>query len=169
MKISVPINVKEAFNELKQHGGFIASNRVITLLNWCKLSTKNSKYAIDFCSDLITNLRENYNTLFIDDVYYVRGLIYEVMQDYESAIQDFSVSVRLFKDANGALFERGKVYYLLQEYDKALKDLNLVIKRDKSNNGDYYYYRGLTFKALGNSEKSASDLKKALRIAKGGY
>lgn len=168
MEISIPKNVKESFEELRQHGGFIASESVIILLDWCKLSIKNSKYAIDFCSDLITKLKTNYNTLFIDDVYYVRGLIYEVMQDYERAIQDFSVSISLFKDANGALFERGKIYYLLQEYDKSLKDLNLVIKRDKSN-GDYYYYRGLTFKALGNSEEAANDLKKALKIAKRGY
>lgn len=165
---NIPIRVRQAFNELKQYGGFVDSESIITLLDWCKLSLQNSKYAIDFCSDLIVKLKVNYKTLYIDDVYYVRGLIYEVIQNYHKALQDFTTSVNLYNDAYGALFERGKIYYLLKEYNKALSDLNLVIKRDKSN-GDYYYYRGLTYKALGQNEQAAKDLQKALKMAKRGY
>ena len=159
----IPNNVQLALNMLSQTGGNIKSDYIDNLIDWAEKSVDNANYVISYCTNLISTVRKR---TFIDDIYFIRGLMYEVLENYRSAISDFSVAVNTFSDANGALFERGKVYYIIGDLKQALNDLNLVIARAPRENGDYYYYRGLVYRAMGNEINAQSDLQRALKMAK---
>lgn len=165
MQKDILSNLNQILENLEYNGGYLYKNDLETLTGIAEKDTQNAKFIIEKCTKIIQRLKKAGKTVYIDDAYYIRGLMYEIIKDYKNAIADFTCAVDMYEDADGALFERGKVYYTLQNYEQALEDLNLVIERDSNSNGDYYYYRGLTHKALGNNEHAAKDLQIALKMA----
>lgn len=166
MKKEKLTKINTIINKIGVSGGYLNKKDLRELINNAKEDIKNAEYLIEECSKIIKNLNDTNRKTYIDDAYFIRGLIYEITQNYKLAIKDFTVAVNMYSDANGALFERGKVYFLTKEYEHALNDLNRVIDRDSNSNGDYYYYRGLTYKALGDNAQATKDLQQALQMAK---
>lgn len=165
MQKDILSNLKQILKNLEYNGGYLYEYNLKNLTGIAEKDTQNAKFIIEECTKIIQRLKKAERTVYVDDAYYIRGLMYEIIEDYKNAISDFTRAVDMYEDADGALFERGKVYYTLQNYKQALEDLNLVIERDSNSNGDYYYYRGLTHKALGNNEQATKDLQIALKMA----
>jgi len=76
---------------------------------------------------LTLSLRLNYP--LIDELapldfhpYYVRGMIYHNLKDYEKAIADFTKSIQMNPQFGPSYFMRGLAYYTIGDYDKAELD-----------------------------------------------
>lgn len=67
--------------------------------------------------------------------YFNRALVYERLENFEKAIEDYSQSVDLLKDPPlqyKAYFYRGNCYRYLKQYEKSIADLikSCEIKKD---------------------------------------
>lgn len=158
------LEIEEILRDIAECGGYIEAKTINSIVDWSSKNRENINYIIEICNKRLNKkYKFSYTTA---DLYYIRGLMYELKEEYEQAINDFNKSLRFYFN-NAAIFERGKTYYLMQNYQSALNDFNEVINLGKNENGDYYYYRGLTYKELGDNTKATKDLQKALKMAEG--
>ena len=98
-----------------------------------------------------------------------RGIAYRHLGQNERAVQDYDKALELmqhpFMYAN-----RGEAYYYLKNYMQALKDLNKSLEFELKGKdlGEVLYYRALCYQALGETEKSQADFKKAKELGYNG-
>jgi len=95
--------------------------------------------------------------------YHLRGIAYQVLQNYEAALTDFAASLKLKGDNAHIYVNRGNIYRLQNEYEKALTDLNHAIQLDKSS-ANAFHIRGLVFLESEEPQKAIADLSEAIRI-----
>lgn len=75
-------------------------------------------------------------------------------QDYESAVRYFTCALAIDPEEAYALALRGRAHYFLENYEAAIDDLSAAtaLIADQST---AYYYLGLSYDALGDSENAA--------------
>jgi tetratricopeptide (TPR) repeat protein len=86
-----------------------------------------------------------------------RGLAYESLKNYPSALSDFSYAVQLSHHYIPALLNRGSLYVLQQNYDDAISDFSNVIILDPSHI-DGYLDRGTVYLKIEQPGPALSDL-----------
>jgi tetratricopeptide (TPR) repeat protein len=59
-------------------------------------------------------------------IYNNRGNAYQELQQYYSAVSDYTQAIFFDPDFSDAYYNRGLVYYLLQEQQKSYKDLTIA-------------------------------------------
>ncbi|MCR4287617.1 MAG: tetratricopeptide repeat protein, partial [Deltaproteobacteria bacterium] len=96
-------------------------------------------------------------------LYFVRGVIYDLRNDYNRALKDYDTAVKLnpaFKDAYN---NRGYLYYEAKDYGKAVEDFN---RAGELAPGDYWVYfnRGLALAGLGKYKEAAGDFTTAISL-----
>ncbi|MGO9528091.1 MAG: tetratricopeptide repeat protein [Verrucomicrobiia bacterium] len=87
-------------------------------------------------------------------------------QDYDLAIAEFSVVIRLKPKHAGAYNNRAISYSHKRDWDKALADYNEALRL----NPEYveaYYNRGITYNNKGDWDKALADYNEALRLNPG--
>jgi tetratricopeptide (TPR) repeat protein len=84
-------------------------------------------------------------------------------RDYQGAIRDYTRSIAL-RPLGETYADRAQAYSDIKQYDNAISDLTEAIRLD-SPDGDQrpyaYHYRGLSYRAIGNSDQARADLEKA--------
>ena len=97
------------------------------------------------------------------------GVFYHTHGQYELAIIDYTIAVRLDPaggDAHNdiaAYGNRGAAYDMLKEYDRAITDYTKVLEIDPSDKA-FHMSRGNDYNAQGQTDQAIADLK----IAAGG-
>ena len=101
--------------------------------------------------------------------YIFRGEMKLLLEDYYSAISDFSKVIKIDPKHNVAYLYRGNSKYILNDYYGAIKDFTTVIKLNPSesntaNIANAYSYRGLSKEELGDDSGACKDFKKGAEL-----
>jgi tetratricopeptide (TPR) repeat protein len=91
-----------------------------------------------------------------------KGIDYSDSKQYEKAIDCYDKALIADPNFTPAHIERGKVYYNMGRYNEAILDLTKGIGEFYASEG--LYYRGLSYRKLGQKEKALADFKKACEM-----
>jgi tetratricopeptide (TPR) repeat protein len=84
-------------------------------------------------------------------------------QDWDAAIESFTVAIRLDPQFSRAYSNRGSAYDEKGEYDKAIADYTQAIRIDP-NDASVHYNQGNAYRAKGEYDKAIADYTQAIRI-----
>ena len=83
------------------------------------------------------------------------------LKQYDAAISDFNIAIKLNPDSAGNYARRGSCYYGSGKFSNAISDFNRAI--DISPNiSEYYYQRGLAYYSWERYKEAFADFSKAL-------
>jgi tetratricopeptide (TPR) repeat protein len=94
--------------------------------------------------------------------YYLRGLAYRSERDVDSAIRDFSTSIKLHP-AQNAYLRRGEMYFEKGAYKIAETDFSKAIEINPSL--EAYKLRGVTYLVLGKLDMAITDGTEIIKMA----
>lgn len=100
----------------------------------------------------------------LDSVYFQLGLVHESMMQYMRAVVNFKEAARINPRMDKAHFGIGKNYILAERYEKAIKPLEKAVKLNPDEILASIYL-GWVNSQLGNHDKAAEILKKALSFS----
>lgn len=114
-------------------------------------------------SDISEKERQERNQMTAWD-YWRQGNRYYEEEEYEEAVENYSIAIQM--QSNIGLFynDRGMSYYGLGKYDKAIADYDKVIELNPSE-AVAYDNRGNSYFGLGEYEKSISDYDRAIELS----
>ncbi len=102
--------------------------------------------------------------------FYYRGQCYNLMGDFQRALYDFSVAIKISKEKKESeetialnYNYAGVQHYELGQLDEALKHYDLAVSYDSSK-GYFWYNRGLVKSRLDKVEDAVVDYKKAIEL-----
>ncbi len=97
--------------------------------------------------------------------YYNDGLSKVGEKDYNGAINDFTLALRMSNDTS-AYFNRGMCYYLLAKYDKAIVDFNkaMSIEIDSLQNAQYPFMVGMCYYTQEKYKQAYEAYTKAVKV-----
>lgn len=72
-----------------------------------------------------------------------RGILYNHMGEYDSALADFEAALELFSEFPEAYINRGNVYFYTGQIEQAIADYNRAIQRNSTKQHTAYFNRGL--------------------------
>ena len=98
------------------------------------------------------------------DMYYARGLVWDVQGEYRRAIDEYDEAVRLSPKYTDALLKRGRARVLLGDAEKGIEDYDEAI-RLRPEAADAHLQRGMAKVALGQLENARVDLARAVALA----
>ncbi len=78
--------------------------------------------AINDFDNVIEYLSDGYNSRYVHDVYYWRGMAKYFLDQYGAAVQDFDEMIRLRPNYAGAYYWRGNAKFGLKQDDGACQD-----------------------------------------------
>jgi len=96
-----------------------------------------------------------------------RGWCFRKLGRLNEALKDYTDALRLEKDNPTFSFERGIVFFELGEHREAQEEFDHALEISGLSPGNCaraFYYRGISFRKLGNLEKSVEMLKRALTM-----
>jgi tetratricopeptide (TPR) repeat protein len=96
--------------------------------------------------------------------YFLRGIAYFYLGDYDKAALDFNNAIQLNPEYAGAYHNLGNVYFSQSRYEEAIVYYTEAITREP-NFVTAYLYRGYAYKQLGESAKAVADLEKFLTLS----
>jgi protein O-mannosyl-transferase len=139
---------------------------VLSILSWqrCKLWGDNyllwddvlKKYNIS----LIGNIRENRRMAF---AYNFRGLGYAEKGNYQQAIEDYNMALKIDSQYGEALNNRANAYGIIGQNDLALQDFKQIITINPKF-ADAYYNRGNLYLTIRDLDKAINDFTEVIRI-----
>ena len=97
------------------------------------------------------------------NLYYQRGMAYEMLNQYDYAMADFSYALRLNPGYLDAYVDRGNLYRKIEEFDKALADYNQAL-RISPEDANIYAVRAELLTQLGRFVSAEMDVRKALDL-----
>ena len=104
------------------------------------------------------------------DVYQSRGYTLFLLKKYDAALDDINVALDIGKNPTTPLFfpvltlyRRGLINNQLHNYKEAIQDFSKVIASEKQNSAAYYH-RSISFKNVGKTDESESDMKRAAQL-----
>jgi len=92
-----------------------------------------------------------------------RGDLYFLTHDFDSAVEDFSMAIKLDKSLDAAWFGRGMAQGRLGYIQEGINDLSVYIKRNP-NDSRALTKRGVRYLWKGEKENALQDLKLAIKI-----
>ncbi len=95
-----------------------------------------------------------------DSVYYNRGGVYFQNGDYDNALQDLNIAVKLLPTPK-TYHGRGDTYRILKQYKQAIKDYSKAIELNKDF-PSAYKFRAECYYELGNFSQAINDYNKAI-------
>ena len=72
-----------------------------------------------------------------------RGILYNHMGEYTSALEDFEKALELISDFPEAYINRGNAYFYTGQVERAIADYNRAIQRKSAKRHKAYFNRGL--------------------------
>ena len=91
------------------------------------------------------------------------GIIYNILERWEDAIQQFDLAESYEKGLVEVYFNRGLSYYNLKKYDLAVAEFSKAIEFDPET-ADAFCNRGLCHYYSGQFKQSIEDLSEAIRL-----
>jgi tetratricopeptide (TPR) repeat protein len=85
------------------------------------------------------------------------------LKQYEAALTDFNIAVKLNPDSASNYMNRGLCYYGLGKFDKALLDFQSAAQVDPTK-ADYVYYKGLVLFSQENHQAAFDEFSKAIKL-----
>lgn len=123
-----------------------------------------SQNSIDSIRNTI-NINSDYISVYpkVIDHYLDRGQAYDKINEFDSAIMDYSKVLELDTLNKWALFRRAFDYGLIEKFKEAKTDYNKIIRL---NPNDYicYYFRGLTKTSLKQYDEAIEDFTTAIKL-----
>ena len=95
--------------------------------------------------------------------YYIRGIAYHSLRNYQQAIQDYNRAIELNPQDAWAYALRGAAYGQLGNDQQAIKDYTKAIELNPLF-AEAYDTRGAAYGQLGNDQQAIEDLKTAARL-----
>lgn len=86
------------------------------------------------------------------------GHVKKELKDYQGALQDFSIAIKLIPHFYFVYAERATVKLELKDYLGAISDCTAAIKNDK-NCAEAFHIRGIAKIALGRKRSGSEDIK----------
>jgi len=123
--------------------------------------TKLADLKISGCSKLISSKKLNKQSTAM--AYNNRGIGYKNKGNYERALTDYNMAIKLAPKFAKAYVNRGNVYIKLGDVERAISDDTMAIKLDP-NNAAFYNNRAVAYYKKGDKEKAIADFRKALKI-----
>lgn len=113
---------------------------------------------IDDCTVVINHEADNAKAKEKDDrsMYYMRGVAFSSLKQYENALADFNACLSINRDDNEALYQRGTLlvnHY--KKYAEALADFDRAIQINPQ--GRYYLNRSICHYKLGELANAVAD------------
>ena len=93
--------------------------------------------------------------------HYKEGVTKYNIHNYDAAIVDLDIALKLNPDSATTYVKRGQCYYGLAKYDLAIADFNLAIKKD-ANKAEAHYGLGLAYEAKDEHQKAFDAFSKAI-------
>jgi tetratricopeptide (TPR) repeat protein len=95
--------------------------------------------------------------------YYNRGVAYDNLGQYQSAIKDYNQAIRLRPDYAEAFYNMGIIYNEIGQYQHAVEDFNEAI-RLQPNDVEAYHGRGCAYDKLGQYQRAIEDYNQTIRL-----
>jgi tetratricopeptide (TPR) repeat protein len=129
---------------------------------------ENGDVAIEACNRAINSGR--YRGVDLANAYSNRAAEMVAKKEYDRAISDSSVSIKLLPKGTLAYNNRGRAYQLKGDLSRALADFSVAISHD-TENPSAYINRASVYEAQGDKAAAIKDLKRALasKPAKGKF
>ena len=96
--------------------------------------------------------------------YYNRGIAFDINEEYENAIADYSEAIALNPNDVDFYFNRANAHIALGDNDRAMADLSTALKL-APDDGGIFYSRGMILEAGGEPESAAAEFKRAYELA----
>lgn len=94
------------------------------------------------------------------DLYQLQAVARMHLQEFDAAIESYTIALELEPNNVAALLERGRLYLETQALTLALADFNRTIRLNP-NIGEAYYCRAIAHQGLGDNEKAEADFNTA--------
>ena len=94
------------------------------------------------------------------NAYWRRGLCFEVLGDYSTALKDYQKAISINSDRASFYFSEGYAYYMLKNYTSAAESFTKTIIY-KPNHKGAYIFRAKCYRALGSEEQAIQDEQRA--------
>ena len=114
------------------------------------------------CTQIIES-SERYNAGKLVDAHKARGNIYFANGDYDGAIADYDMAIKLRPKDAEAYVKRGTAYASMDDYGRAIADFGSAI-RLRPNRASFYTMRGHAYEKTGDKNQAIADYRKALQI-----
>jgi tetratricopeptide (TPR) repeat protein len=98
-----------------------------------------------------------------NSLYFLRGMCYHTLENWEKAIDDYTRAISLNPDYLWAYYRRALIYFELNSFDKAIDDLTQTI-RLKPDHAQFYNDRGVAYLNVGKYEDAIKDIDRAIQI-----
>lgn len=119
---------------------------------------KENKYseAISYFTKCI----DNENGKASANAYWRRGLCFEELGDYSTALKDYQKAISINSNRYSYYFSEGYAYYKLKNYTAAAESFSKTILH-KPNHKRAYQLRAKCYRILGSEEQAIQDEKRA--------
>ena len=119
--------------------------------------------AADMGSEKAKDAFEN-NFCWSNSMNYVKeGTTKMNLAQYDAAIVDFNLALKLNPDSASTFIKRGMCWYSMGKFDKAILDFSKAIAIDE-NKAEYYYRRGLAYYSQEKFQIAFDDFGKAIKL-----
>lgn len=120
---------------------------------------ESGEVSIEACNRAINSGR--YQGVDLANAYINRGAERVAKKDYDRAISDENVAIKLFPKSTLAYTNRGRAYQLKGDLQHALADFTVAISHDREN-PSAYINRASVYDQQGNKKAAIADLKRAI-------
>jgi tetratricopeptide (TPR) repeat protein len=120
--------------------------------------------AIAVCTRFLNSIRTRSKVYSgsIDTALSNRGNAYAEKGDYDRAIADYNVLIKINPKDIFVWFFRGKAYAAKGDYDQAIADYNQQLKVIPDDNGAYKF-RGIAYSVKGDNDHALADFNRLIR------
>lgn len=119
--------------------------------------------AADLGSAAAKELYED-NFCWNNSINYIReGNTKLTLKQYEAALNDFTIAIRLNPDSGSSFVKRGQCYYGMGKFSEAITDFKRAIERDP-NNAEFYYHLGLAYYSWEKHKDAFDNFSKAVSM-----
>lgn len=126
-------------------------------------SSSLSPPEIDQLREMLANSAEYPAAAVSAGGHFLRGNAYYETGQYDRAIDEFSISLRLDPDNSPTYYNRGTAYFQKGDYDKAIEDYNQAVEVDPKLQAAYYN-RGTAHINKGDYNGAIEDLNHAIEL-----
>ncbi len=98
--------------------------------------------------------------------YHARGLLYQDLDVFQRAIDDYTEAIRLDSQLAQAYLHRSRAYHQIEQFEHALEDLDEVLELTPDS-AEAFHHRGLVLEKMGQSEDASRDFAQEETLRKG--
>ena len=93
-----------------------------------------------------------------------RGIIYMALENYESAIKDYSDALKLKPEFGEIHVNIGNVYFLGKVFDKAIEEYTTAIELETTKIHIAHINRGMAYESLGDFDNAETDYRLVMEL-----